>query len=442
MCPWDGVNRRGPEFSSRAPESETSQNSSPSTPSAVVTSPKSWLSKLKKSPLYLGVTNSIAATIVLVIATAAIAPLWNGPDTYKVYFVGALEEKEVKRISDAFVHGGELGKINGVPVDIEKVDDLGDPASAQQVAADIARRPDTLMVVGHVYSTQTREALPSYLRQVRPTIPVLLTTETNPSLIPPRTALSSYDPVFRLSPDDAKQAEVAAQFAVSRHAVSFWVVEDTANPVYSSFLAHQFVQQIHRDPMKKVLLISTNLNMPSIEVLRSLRIEWVFFAGEWQNALILVRQLRAMSAEYKIKGILLSDGSVDRRLLELGGDDVEGVYLTHPMSVTQYDKEGYSIYGADGFAVVSQLLEETNRRFPQLAARRGGIPYRIRRLLRMRRISDARNALVAEMRMSVQNNHKFLLSDGSDCQFNVEGIRNDATFHVWTISNRQFKQVQ
>jgi ABC-type branched-subunit amino acid transport system substrate-binding protein len=365
-----------------------------------------------------------------------------GPKSYKVYVVGSLDDEATKQIWERFSEQkSRLTSFGGIKVDVESVDDLGDPLNARRISVDLAERNDTLMIVGHHFSTQTKEALPAYLQQAQPPIPIILTTETNPNLLPPKITKGTYYPVFRLSPTDEKQAESAVQFAISQGATAFWVVEDISNPVYSSFLARKFIDQA-QEKSKRVLLWSTNLNIPSVDAIRALKIDWVFYAGDWPNALILIRQLKAMSSNNRMPGIVLSDGSMDRRLINQGGDDVEGVFLTHPMTAKAYADVQYGIYGKDAFRLVESLLEEGDKRFGQLARKEGGTWYLAESILGIHRVVDARNVLFALMEEAVRTRHTFDLSDGTRCTFEDDGTRRDAIFHVWKVQNHQFVDIR
>jgi hypothetical protein len=51
----------------------------------------------------------------------------------------------------------------------------------------------------------------------------------------------------------------------------------------------------------------------------------------------------AMFAGGKMPGILLSDGSMDQQFIDTGGSDVDGVYLTHPLTAKKYAISNYGI---------------------------------------------------------------------------------------------------
>jgi ABC-type branched-subunit amino acid transport system substrate-binding protein len=381
----------------------------------------------------------LVGALVGVMLIGRITDRFIGPKSYKVVIVGNFREgglvaqQVLKGIGDV---DKLLGKIDDVNVEVAQSDDFGDPSNAHLKAVELASRSDTLMVVGHFSSTQTKAALPAYLRSAKPQIPVILTTETNPTLLPPASE-GMYDPVFRLSPTDDQQAETAAKFGIDQGATAFWVVADVANPVYSDYLAGRFSEQVLKSS-KNVVLWTNNLSFPPIDVIRTLKVDWVFFAGGWRDALILVRQLKATPEGRKIR-VLLSDGSVDKRLIEQGGTDVEGVYLIHPMRAESYNSaNGYSEYGTNASELTKQLLNSAAERFGDLASRNSGFGYSIRRILGLHRITDARNAVVQVMNDSTDT-VSFNLTGRDQCVFQKkDGLCATAQFHVWQVKQQRF----
>src|SRR5262249_4195664 len=164
----------------------------------------------------------------------------RGPDSYKVYIVGNLQREDsvAQQIYTEFTAEGDLKTIDGTPIEVTLKDAQGDPTQARQIAAKIAVKNDTLLVIGHIGSTQTKAALPVYLA-ADPPVPVILTTETNPNLTPPKLSNTKRFPILRLSPNDAQQARSAAKFMEKAGAKAIWVVENVDNPVYSSYPTRQ-----------------------------------------------------------------------------------------------------------------------------------------------------------------------------------------------------------
>jgi hypothetical protein len=83
---------------------------------------------------------------------------------------------------------------------------------------------------------------------------------------------------------------------------------------------------------------------------KSLKIDWVFFAGDWSNCLILIRQVNEMWKDKPSNkpNIMLSNSCANKELLQdalEGGDDMKQVYLTHPMRATDSNTaEGGGLY--------------------------------------------------------------------------------------------------
>jgi branched-chain amino acid transport system substrate-binding protein len=323
--------------------------------------------------------------------------------------------------------------LNGIPVKFDEIDDNGDPAIAHQVATDLAKRKDTLMVVGHVLSSTTKEALPIYIG-ASPQIPVILTTETNPEILPKSDDPDQEFPVFRLSPTDDDQAASAYEFAKQHDAKKFWVVEDPNNSVYTKYLANRFLEDAQRSSTSVLSLTSLMNPLPSQTVER-LGVQWVFFAGGWHGALMLIRELKAANLS-QLK-FILSDGCASPELLQNGGADVNGVYVMHPLKAEEFSKKGYGIYASDALEIIDRLIKKADQRFSEIAQREVGLPYRLHQALRIHRVSDARQVVSECMIRSMAS--PFRLSTGEVFRFRKNATREDATFNVWTIRDGRFE---
>lgn len=393
----------------------------------------------------------ILAAIAGIVFAEPIKQWWVGPESYRVYVIGNFSNSQdgSGQVRDGFREREGALTIDKVKIEIEARDDHNDPQYAQKLSAELAAADDTLMVVGHMSSTQTRAALPNYLQQAEPPIPVILTTETNPQLLlsegpEQRDHFGQLLPVFRLSPTDDKQAEAAALFAIQeRKAKACWVVEDTSNPVYSKYLAIEFIREV-QERGSSVVLWSTNNAVPSVETFKALKTDCVFFSGGWSNSLILIHQVRAMSrsANLPMPTVILTDASVEKSLVTQGGPDVQGVYLVYPLRADESGggDQGNRLYGRDARAVVESLIEEANRNFKELRGRRGPLSYRVRSLLGMHRISDARQVLIQLMTSKMAGDKRdFMLPGGRKTRFGP-GMKNEmARFHVWTIQGDGFR---
>jgi hypothetical protein len=332
------------------------------------------------------------------------------------------------------------------------------------------------MVIGHLSTTASASALPNYLN-ADPPIPVILAVETNPELLPADYHLNYY-PVFRLSPTDDQQAEKAAEFAIEHDARAIWVEEDVVeNPVYSRYLAQEFIRQIHErssqqhekrqayaelqlrekrqvyekrqsvyekrqsyeNKSSKVLLWTTNMEQPSPDiVVKALRIDWVFFAGSPASCLILTRQVKEIWRDQSNKpSILLSNSCASPELLKQGFEDIKEAFLTNPMLASDFNKQGFAYRGTQAAQLLQQLIRGANYDFRALSGKNGGIWYYLRLIFGSHSVVDARHALNAFMEQAVNSEQSFILED-KRYTFNRDGTVKESPFHVWqvqTVSN-------
>jgi branched-chain amino acid transport system substrate-binding protein len=384
----------------------------------------------------------LISTLVSAMIVGRIANTLIGDNTYHVYVVGDRTDKSVRDMMDAANDGTFNVQFGTTTVKTEVLNDSGDPQQAELIAQQLVAKPDTLMVIGHVFSSSTKRALPVYMRAAPP-IPVILTTETNPTLLQG----VQVPPVFRLFPTDEDQAKTAAEFLDSQHAKSVWVIADVSNPTYSDYLTKQFLSEAYRHPSLKIVLWSNSLNLPPYAV-DKLGIDWVFYAGEWQSALVLVRQLRAMQAMpgAHLPNVLVSDASADKQLLDHGKTDVEGIYLLHPMTANSFTDHEYRAVGKEAHDLTARILEDVHDQFDDLASAAAPVGYRLRQLLGLRRVSDARRAVAEYMVTAINKRKLFSLPDGGgDLTMGTDEehpvFRVNASFHIWKIADGKFKEL-
>jgi hypothetical protein len=132
------------------------------------------------------------------------------------------------------------------------------------------------------------------------------------------------------------------------------------NSIYSHYLAQEFIRKVHQgsqgvnerpqvlaengiqekrqvheksqvlderqtneqinEKKSRVLLWTTNVEVPHADVMRALGVDWVFFAGAPANCLIITRQVREIWKDpAKPPPLLLGDGCVSDELLPQAG---------------------------------------------------------------------------------------------------------------------------
>lgn len=361
------------------------------------------------------------------------------PTSYKIYFVGPFddtsgEKDSTTQIWNALDSGGELPPLDGVPVALHRRSDFGDEETARRLAAELARKPDTLMVVGHVWSSQTRAALPAYMEDASPPIPVILTTETNPNLLPPvRDGDDRYFPVYRLSPTDDSQARLAAESAKRLKARAIWVVEDGANRVYSEYLARQFIKHVEQDGAGRVVHWSVGAQDTTQGVIERFRVDFIFYIGGWENGLVLVRQVRMLPARTKRPDIIFSDNAMDDRLWSYGQHDAEGSRIIFPIALEEYKSSRYGVYGRDAHALIKKLIEHANRDYDDLARADRVIQRTFNWALGLKRAGDARNAICKYMERAAKRGVSFPLGQARFIQFGMSGIPLNRSFDLWNV---------
>lgn len=397
------------------------------------------------------VLSSTVAAIVGIMFANPIWSWWSGPSSYKIYVVGDFRSSSggSVQIRNGFLERGQPAvRIDGVPIEIEMRDDEGDPRLAEAISSEISKSNDALLVVGHFSSTQTKAALPNYLTKANPPIPVVLASETNPYLYGTSGSNSGEEyflPVLRLPPTDDRQAADAAEFALSRGAAAFWVIEDSENPVYSKYLAGEFIRHV-QNRRGSVVFWSSNTPPPSWDTFKALKPNCIFFAGTASNALILIRQIRtyANSASVQMPMIVLSDSAVDRDVLASGGADIDNTYLIYPWLAKEFanGQDGSKVIGRDARLVVDAILDEAIQKHAQLRKQHNWLGYSLRSLVGIHRCQDARATVDSVIRRSMQERTKYLLSSGRQAQFSPQLTNDLAAFHIWKAHAGSFEDVQ
>lgn len=325
------------------------------------------------------VLTQILSAILGLIIVGRVTNWWTGPQSYRVYVVGSFNpsEETTQEVWQGFVKDGtSIGTIDGINVVADRVNDAADPIEATKVATELAGRSDTLMVLGHVLSTQSKKALPSYL-DIKQPVPVILATETNPDLLPHNLPDEDPYPVFRLSPTDDDQATKAAHFAIDNlKANNFWIVTDTHNRTYSEYLATQFQNQVVAGKKRVVMTTATDA-FPDLDNLKKGGIDCVFFAGDEFHAMALMDQIGSIQWVKKPR-VIMSDWSVGQNLGPQKGNIAEGVFLFHPLPADVYETEHYTWYGKQARGIVEHLIRDADSRFSQALTDKNPISYYIR----------------------------------------------------------------
>jgi hypothetical protein len=432
---------KGPQLIGGAMQENESQDKPPSAARRFLSSARALFARLRGWLLLFPTAGALAATL----AYKAISP---HPTVYEIYVVGDFTDQHDpgSPIADkllSHLRGEPLPPLAGTPVQVKFLNDDGDPVKAEQAAQQIATKEPSILVIGHISSTPTKKALPVYLIQTEPPIPVILVTETNPDLLPPLPP-SDYPlfPILRLSPPDNMQAETAADFAATK-ASTFWVIEDGDNPVYSHFLAKEFIRKVQKKPGKRVMVWSTSMNIPATTELQHLGIDGIFFVGKSDTALILIRQLsQVYSGQGKMPAVFLTDSAVADLIQQIdregGAEKLDSVYVFNRQNADLFNKKGFSDIVRTAGAIVRCVLQQSNDNFDSIARKRS-FTYPYRRLLGLDTMADARNVVDATFVRLASGESVCDLEGCEQCGFDRYYWRN-ARVHIWGIQPKEGTQ--
>jgi len=291
------------------------------------------------------------------------------------------------------------------------------------------------MFIGHFASSTSKPALRNYLG-ADPQIPVILTTETNPYLLPEQ---EERHPVFRLWPTDREQARALVDFAIHKGGETFWVVEDKSEStsVYSGYLAREIVGNL-QGAGKKVVLWSDTKSIPPASTLQNLNIDSVMFPGEASSAIILANQIREIwrqicEGESCGPRIFLTDGSVNSDILkkEEHLKALDRVYISHPdlracedITAIQGSLSRTAELARDAAQIASALIEQA----------KGNLETSfLKGMFGVYDVHDLRRAIILEM----AKGHPYQGSN-QEYRFGDDGINEQARFKLWQISQGKF----
>jgi hypothetical protein len=363
--------------------------------------------------------------------------------------------------------------LHGVPVEVAlPEDDNDDPAKGKLVAEKLRRERKYVMVVLEASSTDAKEALPIYLRHSAelgailssrppPPLAVVVDGASNPDILPPPDE-GQVLPVLRLARPDYAEAEFAATQAVKlgNSARSFWVVEDGDNPIYTHYLAREFVRDLSAQSFVvtdkkgntamvhgKTVAWSISMNIPFVPELTKLGIDGVFFVGSWENGTILAQQVKKVFQDaqnidrtVRVPQIILSASPASRQLLgnEFQNlDGLEGVYVLSRVDADEYMKPsqegGYQSVATHTAEIVDCLLENANTQFDELAPKQSST-YWLRHLWGVSE-DDARNVIdsVIQQQFASPPQKSLTCSNGDTISFNSDHYMNGLTSNLWRI---------
>lgn len=223
----------------------------------------------------------------------------------------------LKEINDG---GGLLGK----PVKVITEDNQSKPEESVTAVLKLMKQDQVVAIIGEVASSRTLAAAPQ--AQVNG-IPLLSPASTNPRV----TQVGDY--IFRACFIDPFQGATMAKFAVDRlHAKRLAILTDAKND-YSVGLTEFF-----RDTAKQLgaeIVAEESYGEGDIEfkaqltAIKATNPDAIYVPGYYTEAALIARQARELGLTVPLLG---GDGWDSPKTLEIGGDAVEGMYMTNHYS--------------------------------------------------------------------------------------------------------------
>jgi branched-chain amino acid transport system substrate-binding protein len=224
-------------------------------------------------------------------------------------------------IDDINKEGGLLGKKVRVIVE----DDQGKPEEAQTVVTKLITKDQVAAVLGEVASSRTMAAAPVAQQNG---IPLISPSSTNPKV----TEIGDY--IFRVCFIDPFQGLVMAKFATNTLKVkNVAILRDIKND-YSVGLADVFVDNFKKMGGNIVANESYSEGdtdfSAQLTSIKSKNPQAVFMPGYYTEVGLVVRQAKKLGLTIPFLG---GDGWDSPKLIEIGGDAVNGSYYSNHFSV-------------------------------------------------------------------------------------------------------------
>ncbi len=381
-------------------------------------------------------------------------------DPYKIHVVESTDtDKETKELFDDLANHSPLRvqSMGDVPVKLEvSILPNDDIATAQKLAADLATAPDTLMIIGHLPSGITEAILPIVMKE-RPQIPYISTSASADELLancdPKDVAVNGFVPLIQPSPRNCDEAAAAVKYALQEKKQRFLLVTDKPpeKDPYLASLSSAWEKEIVKGHASVVGNHAMDLPL-SDEQLKNWNPDCILYAGGVGVAQTLMNSLASseslakalMASEVKLLAIfadsVIESRDKDTNLISLstaprgkvtnlnGLTDLRFTYAANADDYNVHDNE----YAQDALRIATQLIAD-------LSERGGDLRYRLRSLLHLETVKDARRNLIQIMAQNAHLRSWYECNGGEPCVFTKfygsEGMfhsrRINGMFHVW-----------
>jgi len=222
---------------------------------------------------------------------------------------------KAKEINDA-------GGIKGQKIELVWGDDLCAPKEAGTVGAKFAADKSMVAVIGHVCSSATLAAMPSY---VRTGMPVISATSTNPTI-----GEAGKGWFFRNCYTDDFQGRFLAKYAMTVLKLKNVAVFHENND-YAIGLKNVFVEEAKKlgldiAGVEAYMKGTTDFN-PQLTKLKAANPDGIFISGYYNEAALIAGQARKAEIGVSLFG---ADGLDNADYIKIAGKAADGSYMTVP----------------------------------------------------------------------------------------------------------------
>ena len=261
------------------------------------------------------------------IATLAFAPGLRAADTIKIGEYASLTGKEatfgqsshhgvVMALEEINAAGGVLGK----KLQLFSEDNQTKPGESATVAKKLISRDKVIALIGEVSSGRSLEVAP--IAQAAH-IPMIAPAATNPTV----TEKGNY--IFRVCFIDPFQGTVMAKFAAGDLKAKRIAIISSVSNAYSVGLAKFFRETFTAGggviPVEQKYSEGDKDFRAQLTAVKAANVDGVFVPGYYTESALITRQARDLGIKVPFFG---GDGWVSDKLLEIGGDALNGCYYS------------------------------------------------------------------------------------------------------------------
>lgn len=217
------------------------------------------------------------------------------------------------------------GGIVGRQVTLIVEDDQGRPEQAATVVTKLVSQDKVAAILGEVASSNSLAAAP---KAQQASVPMITPSSTNPKV----TEVGDY--IFRVCFIDPFQGRVMAQFAATTLAAKSAAIFVDTNSDYSRGLAQYFEQAFIAGGGRIVETQSYTQNdrdfSSQLTAIRAAQPDVIFVPGYYGQVGVIAKQARQLGIQVPLLG---GDGWDAQQLFELGGEALNGCYISNHYSI-------------------------------------------------------------------------------------------------------------